>query len=323
MNNSWKNLLPESCDWCPLNCRVNRAQGNSGLCGADDKLLVARNALHYWEEPPISGIIGGPKRDQGPGSGTIFFSNCNMKCVYCQNYEISGSNKKVKGIEVSLDELINMMFDLENQGAMNINFVTGTHYRSHIISAVRNAKINGLKLPIVWNSSGYESIATVYALNETVDVWLPDFKYADDELAKKYSHNNIVNYVDNCLGGIEAMLSLQPKVKFDNFNDNLRMTNGVIVRHLLLPGNLYNSKAVLNLLFNNFENDIKYSIMNQYTPVIETDCEIASQYPELLNRVSSDEYEELLDYADNLGIKDYYWQDGNASAEIYIPDWYK
>lgn len=321
MNDSWRNLLPEKCDWCPLACNANRAKGFAGLCGADDKLIVARSSLHYWEEPPISGIIGGPERDLGPGSGTIFFSNCNMKCVYCQNYQISGTTKKVLGKSVSLDELVDMMLDLQTQGAMNINFVTGSHYRSHIISAVRCAKNNGLNVPIVWNSSGYESLASVYALNETVDVWLSDFKYSNNDLAQKYSQNKIDNYVECSLEAIDAMLSFHDKISFDNFKENLRMTSGVIVRHLLLPGNLDNSKNALSMLYENFGNEIKYSIMNQYTSVMDAQSKYAKQFPELLSKVSDDDYEDLLNFADNLGIKDYYWQSGATAEASFIPKW--
>lgn len=321
MSNSWKNLLPDSCDWCPLACHANRANGECGACGANDSVLVARHALHFWEEPPISGIIGGPNRSSGPGSGTIFFSNCNMKCAYCQNYEISGTKNNVCGQETSLDQLVDMCLDLEHKGAMNINFVTGTHYRSHIITAVRKAKSEGLTLPIVWNSSGYESLASVYALQNIVDIWLPDFKYASNELAAEFSQNNINNYVDVALEAIDAMTSFVNKISFDNFKENIRMTKGIIVRHLLLPGQLDNSKQALKLLFDNFGNEIKYSIMNQYTPVIDTNSDFAKSYPEFLHSPSEKYYEELLDFADKIGIEDYYWQNGPAFSESFIPDW--
>ena len=320
MANSWQNLIPDKCDWCPLECGANRASGLTGLCGANDNLYVARCALHYWEEPPISGIVGGPKRGLGPGSGTIFFSNCNMKCVYCQNKEISGVDK-IKGKETSLDELVNMMLDLQSQGAMNINLVTGSHYRSHLITAVRLARNKGLKLPVVWNTSGYESLASVYALNSTVDIWLTDFKYASNDLALELSGNKINNYVDIALESLEAMTSFCSEQKFDNFRENLQMTNGIIVRHMILPGHLDNSKDVLKMLYENFENSIKYSLMNQYTPVIDWSSEIAKSHPELLRQVSSKEYEEVLNFADSLGIEDYYWQNGETCSESFIPDW--
>lgn len=320
MTNSWQNLIPDKCDWCPLVCGANRSTGEVGLCGANDKLYVARASLHYWEEPPISGIIGGPKRDQGPGSGTIFFSNCNMKCAYCQNRDISGVGNVV-GKETSIDELVDMMLILQNQGAMNINLVTGTHYRSHLITAVRFAKQKGLDIPIVWNTSGYETLSSIYALNDTVDVWLTDFKYASDDLASELSLNNVNNYVDCAMESLDAMASFCAKPKFDNFKENLRMTEGVIVRHMILPGQIQNSKDVLKMLFDEFENTIKYSIMNQYTPVIDKESEVAKNHPELLQTVSQEDYEEVLNYADNLGIEDYYWQNGATCSESFIPNW--
>lgn len=318
---SWNNLLPNHCDWCPHACGANRAEGQAGLCGADDKLYVARSSLHYWEEPPISGTIGGEKRGYGPGSGTIFFSNCNLKCFYCQNYKISGINKEILGKEVNSNQLSQMMLDLQNKGAMNINLVTGTHYRSHIISAVRLSKSQGLELPIVWNTSGYESLASIYALSNTVNIWLTDFKYASDELANSLSALRIKNYVEIALEALDAMLNFVDKPQFDNFNENLRMTKGIIVRHLLLPGHLDNSKQVLKMLFDEFGNSIKYSIMNQYTPVIDRKSKVAQSFPEFLCACNNEEYEELLDYADKLGIEDYYWQNGNTSSESFIPDW--
>lgn len=304
-------------------CGANRAAGKIGLCGADDKIYVARAALHFWEEPPISGLIGGLQRGQGPGSGTIFFSNCNMKCVYCQNYKISGISANKLGRQISINELVNMCLDLQKQGAMNINFVTPTHYRSHIISAVRIAKSIGLQIPIVWNTSGYESLASIYALNSIVDVWLTDFKYSDNLLAKKYSQNNIDNYLEVALDALDAMFDFCNKATFDNFNENLRMTSGLIVRHLLLPGEIENSKKVLSMLFERYENNIKYSIMNQYTPVINKDSKVAKKLPNLLHVPSAEEYEELLNFADDLGIKDYYWQDGQACTDSFIPEFSK
>lgn len=322
-------LNPVKCDFCPLTCGANRAAGESGLCGADDKMYVARVALHFWEEPPISGPISGPggkpanlpigdggkpanstSRPGGSGgSGTIFFSNCSMKCAYCQNHRISMEGV---GREASVDDLVAMMQDLENQGAMNINFVTGTHYRTQIISAVRRANIG---IPIVWNTSGYETMVSIAALSQVVDVWLPDFKYADDSLCEELSGNKVCNYSSVALEAIGAMLDFCESRKFDIFGENARMTRGIIVRHLLLPGHLDNSKAALKLLYENFGNEIKYSIMNQFTPV----CSVAG-HPELDKPASDADYEELLNYADNLGIEDYYWQQGGAVSESFIPE---
>lgn len=241
-----------------------------------------------------------------------------MKCVYCQNHEISGVGDCL-GRSFEVDQLVDVFLSLQKHGAMNINLVTPTHYRSHLISAVRLARSQGLEIPIVWNSSGYETLASIYALGSTVDVWLPDFKYADNDLASKFSSNKIDDYCQVALDTIEAMLEFQPELLFDTYKDNLRLKAGVVVRHMLLPGHLDNSKRALELLFENFENQIKYSIMNQYTPVIDEDSDCAKNFPELLSAPSSDEYEQLLDFADGLGIKDYYWQDGPASSTSFIP----
>lgn len=296
------NHLAQNCDFCPIACGANRAAGEAGACGADGEMYIARAALHHWEEPVISGTAG---------SGTIFFSNCSMKCAYCQNHKISmeGVGKKS-----TVDDLVDMMRDLESQGAMNINFVTGTHYRTQIISAVRAANVN---IPIVWNSSGYETVSSIAALSQVVDVWLPDFKYADDSLCKELSGNNISNYSSVALEAIATMLDFCPERKFDIFGETARMTRGIIVRQLLLPGHLDNSKRALKLLFDNFGNDVKYSIMNQFTPV----CKVPG-HPELDAPASEAEYEELLCYADDLGIEDYYWQQGGTVDESFIPEFY-
>lgn len=314
------NVLPLSCDWCPLTCGANRYKGNVGSCGADNKIYVANIGLHFWEEPPISGISGGPKRGLGPGSGAIFFSNCSMKCIYCQNYKISGIRKSKAGRVLTVFDLVKKMIDLQNQGAMNINFVSGTHYRSQIISAVRLAKKKGLSIPIVWNTSGYETVESIYALENTVDVWLTDFKYSNNLLAQKYSLNKINNYVEVALSAIGAMYDICPKIKFSTYNDNLQMKKGIIVRHLILPQNKENSLGALKLLFDNFENNIKYSIMNQYTPCIKENTKYATMYPNLLEKVEIDEYEKILDFADKIGIRDYYWQNGDCASDSFIPN---
>lgn len=267
-------------------------------------------------------MIGGPERGQGPGSGTIFFSNCSMKCAYCQNYKISGifSNAAMIGKEILPAQLVEMMLDLQRQGAMNINFVTGTHYRSHIITAARAAREQGLTIPIVYNTSGYETVASISALASVVDVFLPDFKYSDNELCRELSINNISDYSQIAIDAISTMLDFCGEAKHDIFCGNARMTQGVVVRHLMLPGQLQNSKDALRMLYDNFSNEIKYSIMNQYTPVMDARSPVANQHPELFTTPDSKDYEELLDYADDLGIKDYFWQDGPACKESFIPD---
>ena len=241
--------------------------------------------------------------------------------MYCQNHKISGVGSQKLGSKTCPTDLVNMMLSLQNEGAMNINFVTGTHYRSHVISAVRKAREQELIIPIVWNSSGYETAMSVSALSQTVDVWMPDFKYADGNLAAKMSANpKLANYPEVAMEAIATMLDFCGEPKFDTFTENVRMTNGVLVRHMILPGHIKNSKDALSMLFAEFGNEIKYSIMNQYTPVIAKNSQTALDFPELLGTVSHSEYDEVLNYADNLGIKNYYWQQGPAASESFIPE---
>lgn len=298
--------LPTSCDWCPRACGANRAQGAVGVCGADDSLMVARSALHFWEEPPISGTAG---------SGTIFFSNCPLRCVYCQNAPIAAGQA---GAAVSVQRLAQMCLELQAQGALNINFVTPTHYAAHARAAVALARQNGLDLPIVWNTSGYETTAAIDALAGTVDVYLTDFKYASSDLARAYS--NAPDYPQVALEALEHMVSQVGEMTFSEGTDGAPvLVRGVIVRHLLLPGHLDDSLEAIQQVFSRFGNAVGYSLMNQYTPVISPDSPAARRFPELLEGASSDEYETLLDFADALGIQDYFWQEGPASSESFIP----
>ena len=299
-------LLSESpCNLCPRMCGAYRARGERGACGADSTMLVARAALHYWEEPPVSG---------NSGSGTVFFVNCPLHCVYCQNAEIaSGGAGRV------LDEssLADVFVNLQCQGALNVNCVTPTHYSLKIREAIAIARSRGLRIPIVWNTSSYERVKTIYALSDCVDVYLADFKYADAPSASRYSH--APDYADVALAAIEAMLETKGKPKFDEVEGQPRIIGGVIVRHLMLPGALEESKRALGLLYGRFGDDVLYSIMNQYTPVIPEG--LAKRFPELDARVPDEEYEVLLDFADDLGMQDYFWQEGPAALESFIPAW--
>ena len=298
--------LSEACDWCPRACGANRAAGKRGYCGADGTLRIARAALHFWEEPPISGERG---------SGTIFFSHCPMRCVYCQNARIADGTV---GREITVQRLADICLELQAAGALNINMVTPTHYGEHIRVAVADARARGLALPVVYNTSGYETVAAVRAAARTADIWLTDFKYASSDVAAVYSH--APDYPQVALAALDAMVEQTGEAVFDEVDGMPRMTRGVIVRHLLLPGHLDDSRAVVRLLHERYGNAVQLSLMNQYTPIIAPDSPEGRRFPELLRRVPDDDYERLLDYADSLGIIEYYWQDGPAAEESFIPD---
>lgn len=297
--------ISERCMICPRACGANRAAGQIGVCGADNRLMVARAALHFWEEPPVSGESG---------SGTIFFSHCPLHCAYCQNASIAAGEA---GAEITLERLVQMMLELQAQGALNINFVTPTHYTPWIVAAVNAAREEGLTLPIVWNTSGYETVETVRSLADTVDVWLVDFKYAVGETAAAYSR--AADYPEVALAAIDEMLSIAGVPEYDEFNGQERMTRGVIVRHLLLPGHVEESALAVKVLHERYGQRVRMSIMNQYTPVISPDAPTARRYPNLLTRVDDEAYDALLDFADELGVQDYFWQDGPADLESFIP----
>ena len=307
------NLALSTCDLCPRSCGVDRAAGERGACGADGRLVVARAALHFWEEPPISG---------SRGSGTVFFAHCPLRCVYCQNAVIAAGEA---GAEVSVERLGEMCLELQEQGALNVNFVTPTHYAPEARAAVAWARERGLALPVVWNTSGYETVAAVRANAGTVDADLADFKYADAELARRYSH--APDYPEVALAALEAMVEEAGGPTFDEVDGEQRLTGGVVVRHLMLPGALEDSKRVVRLVHERFGDAVLLSLMNQYTPVLADaakagDARAAAtldRCPELAERVSDDEYELLLDYADELGVEDYFWQQGGAAEDSFIP----
>lgn len=295
-----------SCNLCPRACGANRSAGKVGVCGAGDALVVARAALHTWEEPCIC---------FGAGSGTIFFAHCPLRCVYCQNKAIAHDGQ---GRAVSVEDLATHMLDLQQQGACNINLVTGTHYVPWIIAALEAARTEGLSLPIVWNTSGYETVETVQMLAPYVDVWLADFKYAPADIsnaAMRYSHAS--DYFQVATAAIDEMLARTGDVRFEQ--DELKqgvLARGVLLRHLLLPGRLEDSQYVLQYVWQRYGTCVAYSIMNQYTPVGEY-----ADFPELNGRATAQDYEALLDFADGLGLQDYFWQDGNPASESFIPIW--
>ena len=286
------------CQLCPKKCLVNRNNGEVGYCHASNKIKIAKAYLHMWEEPPISGKHG---------SGTIFFSNCNMRCIYCQNYYIG---EEGNGVEIDVDRFSRECLRLQNEGASNINLVTPTHYVPLIIEGIKFAKANGLVIPIVYNSSGYETVETIRLLNGIVDVYLPDFKYYDNNLSFKYTRCN--DYFENASVALDEMVKQKPKCIFDSEGN---IISGVIVRHLLTPGNEEDSKKVLKYLYDNYQNNIYYSIMNQYTPVKKF------KFEELNRTVSDSEYDEVIDYAWNLGIRKAFIQEGGTQSESFIPKW--
>ena len=290
-----KNLL-KNCMLCPRNCGINRYL-DKGFCKCNNKLKVSLATLYFYEEPPISGTNG---------SGTIFFSNCNLKCCYCQNNEIS---KKGKGLELSITRLSEIMLELQEKKAHNINLVTPTMYVPQIIKAIIKAKKKGLTIPIIYNCSGYEKKETIQLLDGLIDVYLPDFKYFNDDYGKKYSGVN--NY------SFYAKESLKEMVKQTGpcqFNENGLIKKGVIVRHLILP-TLYNdSKDILKYLYETYQDNIYISIMNQYTPMGNI------KYQELNQPIRKDEYYNIIDYALDLGIKNAFCQEDETVSESFIPN---
>ena len=292
------NEMLNKCKLCPRNCLVNRNRGEIGFCKARNKIKIAKAYLHMWEEPPISGKNG---------SGTIFFSNCNLKCVFCQNYYIS---REDNGVEISIDRFSDICLDLQKQGAENINLVTPTHFVPLIIDGIKLAKSRGLCIPIVYNSSGYENVDTIKVLDGIVDIYLPDLKYYSDKYALKYSNCN--NYFEYASKAIAEMVKQKPKCVFD---ENGILKSGVVVRHLLLPGMEVDSKKIIKYLYSEYGNNIYISIMNQYTPIGK--C----KFKELNSRVDDYTYEKIIDYAWDIGVRNAYTQDGESQDESFIPKW--
>lgn len=283
------------CNLCPRNCNIDRKK-EIGFCLAKDELVLARASLHKWEEPCIS---------QNKGSGTIFFSYCNMKCIYCQNYEISIENK---GYKVSTQKFADICLELEKQGAVNINLVTPTHYITQIKEGLILAKKKGLSIPIVYNTSSYEKVESLKELEGLIDVYLPDLKYYSDEYAIKYSKCN--NYFKYAHLAIEEMYR---QVGKPVFNKNGLLIKGVLVRHLLLPDLSEDSKKVIKYLYDTYKDNIYISIMNQYTPIKKL------PYENLNRKITKKEYEEIIDYAYGLGIRNCFVQEEDTQSESFIP----
>lgn len=294
----WKKLLKE-CRLCPRECGVDRSEGKKGYCGASNELKVARAALHMWEEPCISGEAG---------SGAVFFSGCPMRCRFCQNYSIAAARK---GKVISIERLAQIFLELQEKGAANINLVTPTHYTLHIIKALDLAKENGLRIPVVYNTSGYEKTETLKLLRGYIDIYLPDFKYMDGLLAAAYS--NAPDYPEYAKRALEEMVGQTGPLKLDEETGMAR--SGVIVRHLVLPGHVRNSKAVIQYLYETYGDQIYISIMNQYTPMPQVTKD------KLLGRkVTRREYEKVIDYALELGVENGFFQEGDVAEESFIPE---
>ena len=298
------------CNICPRKCNIDR-QVNIGVCKSSDMMRIARANLHIWEEECVSGK---------EGSGTIFFTGCNLKCIYCQNYEISDggnlteiSNETIKhiGITVTSNGLADIMLELQQKQANNINLVTGTHFVPQIIEAIDIAKSKGLTLPIVYNTSAYENVDTLHALKGYVDVYLPDFKYYNNEIAKKYS--SAPDYREIATEAIDEMVRQCPKCSFDSRGI---ITNGVIIRHLVLPGHTNDSKKIIKYIHDRYKDDVYISIMSQYTPVRHI-----AEYPNLNRKLTKREYHKVVDYAINeCNIENGYIQEGEVASESFIPD---
>lgn len=285
------------CKLCPRNCNVNRLNNEKGFCMASINPKVARVSLHHFEEPCISGTSG---------SGTVFFSECNLSCVFCQNHSISENHV---GKEISIKRLSEIFLEQQERGAHNINLVTPTHYVPQIIEALDIAKANGLCLPIIYNTSSYESLETIKSLKGYIDIYLPDLKYYNDKFAIKYS--NAPNYFKYASLAIEEMVNQTGKCEFD---ENGIIRKGVIIRHMMLPGLLFDSKKIIDYIYNKFKDLVYVSIMNQYTPLNK-----AKDYPEINKPVNPKIYESFVDYCISIGITQGFIQEEGTVKESFIP----
>lgn len=302
----------EKCQLCPRNCGADRTvsnadstggigtertAGTTGYCGMTEDIYVARAALHMWEEPCISG---------DEGSGAVFFSGCTLRCVFCQNYEIAAGKA---GKCITKERLVEIFLELQEKGANNINLVTPTHYILQLAEAIKNARSRGLTIPIVYNTSSYEKVESLRVLDGLVDVYLPDFKYVSPEISKKYS--KAADYFEVA---VKALAEMYRQVGEPQFNEKGIMIKGVIVRHLLLPGYAGDSKKVIEYLYKTYKNSIYISIMNQYTPLLQV-----KNYPEIDRKVTAKEYDEVVDYAIEIGVVNGFVQEEGTSSESFIP----
>ena len=288
----------ECCTICPHNCKINRTK-NPGRCKSTDKIKIALYSIHNFEEPCISGE---------KGSGTIFFSNCNMNCVFCQNYEISQLGR---GKEITIEELANVMIKQQERNVQNINLVTPTSYALHIVEAIKIARKKGLEIPIVYNTNGYESVETLKLHEGYVDIYLPDLKYYYDDLAKKYS--KVDNYFEIATKAIQEMYR---QVGTPVLDENGVMKKGLMIRHLILPNEVQNSKKVLKWIKENIDSNVYVSIMAQYFPTYK-----AKEIPEIARKITKEEYEKVENYLYELDLENGYIQELGEHEEVYVPTW--
>ena len=290
--------LMQDCTLCPRRCHADRRSGRPGFCGQGAEVTAARAALHFWEEPCISGSCG---------SGTVFFSGCSLQCVYCQNHQIALGKT---GRAISLERLAEIFLELQEKRAANINLVTAGHFLPQVAYSLELAKRQGLTLPIVYNTGSYEEVSSLRLLDGLVDIYLPDLKYRSPELSAKYS--NAPDYFEKASAAIEEMVHQTGTPIFDPYTG--LMKRGVIVRHLLLPGQSKDSKQILRYLYSTYKNDIYVSIMNQFTPLTNADLPL-----ELNRRITTMEYEKILSFGERIGIEQGFYQEGETAEESFIP----
>ena len=291
----------KQCTICPRSCGVDREKGMAGVCGQTAKIRAARASLHFWEEPCISGTAG---------SGTVFFSGCPLHCVFCQNQNIANGTA---GREITEERLAEIFLELQQKGAHNINLVTAGHFVPQVIRALTAAKQQGLIIPIVYNTSSYEKAETIRSLEGLVDIYLPDFKYMDENLSRSYSH--APDYSRVAKAAIAEMVRQTGPAVFENGDEEGLMLRGTIVRHLILPGCIEDSKRIIRYLYETYGNEIYISIMNQFTPLPGLE-----KYPELNRRITEEEYDEVVDYAISLGLECGFVQEGETAEESFIPE---
>ena len=292
-------MMQKKCSLCPRECLTDRKNGTAGYCGmTGEGIRAARAALHFWEEPCISGRNG---------SGAVFFAGCTLRCVYCQNRKIAAGRT---GIEISVERLVEIFFELKEKGAENINLVTPTHYSEQIADAIKMAKKQGFSLPFVYNCSGYEKTETLKMLEGLIDIYLTDFKYIKEETARRYSR--AADYPETVKAALAEMVRQQPVPVFD---ENGMMTKGVIVRHLLLPAHRKEAEQIVEYVYEHYKDQVYLSLMSQYTPL-----EGLEDYPEINRKVTKREYEKFVDYALSLGIERAFIQERESVGEKYIPD---
>lgn len=289
----------ENCTLCPRRCGVDRGNGKKGYCGESDRIRVARTSLHQWEEPCITGKYG---------SGTVFFSGCGLKCIFCQNHNIADSSV---GMEFTREELAEAFLRLQEKKASNINLVTAGHFVKQLVPVLESAKMKGLTIPVVYNTSGYETVESLRRLEGLVDIYLPDCKFYDSETAKQYA--KAPDYFQLAKDAIAEMVRQVGEPVFDEETGN--MLKGVIVRHLILPGHTKDSMEIIKYLHETYGDIIYISILNQYTPMGKWE-----NFPNLNRRVTKREYEKVLGYALDLGVENAYIQEGETADQSFIPE---